>query len=698
MDTAVARAPASRSAVFEDGLGKRYHVSGPGGAPLEVLALSDELTAISAFEFSLRERVSALAAFQHPAFPRIRGVQRLGQEATLAVVSDRVAGARLSEVLSIAEQQLLPLDVGAALHLIRQLVHAVAALHEQGHGTCHGAIAPERLIVAANGRLSVVEHMLGAALEQLHYTHERYWKDVGIPLPNPAGTPRFDERADILQVGAVALALVVGRPLYSEEFPDRIGALAERAWGLTASGGVEPLPAAVRTWLARALQLDARQSFPSAVPARAELDRIVGAGDHVAAVAAVRSFFAEFARHSPQALAAGEPPPLTPIPVPAQTKAVLPPAAVRPAAAPAEVKTAPSVPKAPVEPVRPPEQPVRPPEQTLEQRHSEVDMDASRPWWRRRWIAVAAVLGVLACAGAIAGRWYLMPPAAAEAAGTLVVETNPAGAAVLVDGEPRGFSPVTLTLTPGAHALEVLSGDERRTIPLTIAAGGLVSQFIELPKAPPATTGQLRVRTDPAGARVTVDGVVRGQSPLTIEELTPGAHTVVLTNDLGSVTQDVVVEAGATAALVVPMATPQGAPVSGWISVAAPVEVQVYENQRLLGSSRSDRIMVAVGRHELDVVSEALGYRVTRVINVSPGQVSMVKLEWPNGSIALNAQPWADVWIDGERVGETPIGNVAVPIGLHEVVFRHPELGEHVVRATVTLTAPTRLSVDLRKR
>ena len=47
--------------------------------------------------------------------------------------------------------------------------------------------------------------------------------------------------------------------------------------------------------------------------------------------------------------------------------------------------------------------------------------------------------------------------------------------------------------------------------------------------------------------------------------------------------------------------------------------------------------------------------------------------------MALNAQPWADVWVDGERVGETPIGNVAVPIGPHEVVFRHPQLGEQVV-------------------
>jgi hypothetical protein len=66
--------------------------------------------------------------------------------------------------------------------------------------------------------------------------------------------------------------------------------------------------------------------------------------------------------------------------------------------------------------------------------------------------------------------------------------------------------------------------------------------------------------------------------------------------------------------------------------------------------------------------------------------------------MAINAQPWAGVFIDGERVGETPIGNVPVPIGTYEVRFRHPELGEQVVRSTVTLETPARLSVDLRKR
>lgn len=66
--------------------------------------------------------------------------------------------------------------------------------------------------------------------------------------------------------------------------------------------------------------------------------------------------------------------------------------------------------------------------------------------------------------------------------------------------------------------------------------------------------------------------------------------------------------------------------------------------------------------------------------------------------MSLNAAPWAQVWIDGQQVGETPLSNVRVPIGSREVVFRHPELGEKTVRAVVTAGTPTKLSVDLRQK
>ena len=48
--------------------------------------------------------------------------------------------------------------------------------------------------------------------------------------------------------------------------------------------------------------------------------------------------------------------------------------------------------------------------------------------------------------------------------------------------------------------------------------------------------------------------------------------------------------------------------------------------------------------------------------------------------------------------GEVSVGNLTLPIGPHEIVFRNPELGEQRQAVTVTLKAPARVSVDLRKK
>src|SRR5207249_603108 len=187
---------------------------------------------------------------------------------------------------------------------------------------------------------------------------------------------------------------------------------------------------------------------------------------------------------------------------------------------------------------------------------------------------------------------------------------------------------------------------------------------------------QLQVRSDPPGAQVTVDSPPRGTSPLLVDALTPGEHEVILASDLATVKQMVTIEAGVTASLVVPLKTAEGAPVSGWVSVAAPVDLQLYENKKLLGSSRSDRIMVSAGKHEIEIVDEALGYHVVRTVQVPPGKVAPIALNWPTGTASINALPWAEVFVDGAKVGETPLGNVSLPIGPHEIVFRHPDLGE----------------------
>jgi hypothetical protein len=325
------------------------------------------------------------------------------------------------------------------------------------------------------------------------------------------------------------------------------------------------------------------------------------------------------------------------------------------------------------------------------------DHEAATPLWRRPAI-IAAVLALVIAIGAFAGlsSFFSSPGSTNPKTGTLVITTNPTGAQAVLDGVDRGVTPLKIDLAAGAHKLDLTSAGGTRTVAVTIAEGTQVSQYIELP-LPQSGIGQLSVRTEPPGARVTVDGVAHGTSPTIVADLTTGEHAVVLESDLGSVKQTVMIEPGATAQLVVPMTAPNGAPVSAWFAVTAPIELQVFENDRLLGSSRSDRIMIAAGRHQVELVNETLGFRVSRTFDVAAGKVASMTAEIPNGTIGLNAAPWAEVWIDGAKVGETPIGNLPISIGTHEVVFRHPDLGERRQTVTVTLKEVARYSADFTK-
>ena len=729
MDPAIARTPSSTPVAFEDGLGQRRLSVSVANEPLELLALREDLTAVSSFEFALRDRVSRLSSFQSEHYGRVRGVERVGKTGTtLAVVSDHVAGVRLAEILAFAESRLLPIETNAALCLIRQLVHALSMLHQKAPDLCHGAIGPERLIVTPQARLVIVEHVLGAALDQLHYTHEQYWKTLRIPLPRTGSGPHFDRRADITQAGVTALALIIGRPIAEDDYPARIGEMAAGTWALSATGGIEPLPAALREWLMRAIQLDPRNPFPSALEAWAELDRVLHYSDPIAEIAALKTFLTRYqARVAADSARPAPVPHMVARPAAASAPSVSPariaassvqsgsqaPAQSRPVAVPGQAHGGVPSPGSTVassmhpQPSTRPDPPVapavKPPasddQASVDSQSEEAEnvMEKSNTVIRGRWIAAAVVLVALTSGGTLAVGRIMMPAAAPESLGTLSVQTNPAGATVVVDGQQRGASPLSLQLKPGRHVVELVTDGDVRSIPVMITPGGQVSQFIEIPRATSAL-GELQIRTEPAGAQVTVDGRVLGRSPLTAEGLTPGQHTVVLENELGPVTQRVTIEAGTTASLVVPMTAPRNAPVSGWISVSAPVDVQLYENQRLLGSSQTDRIMVSVGRHDIEVVNEALGYRAAKTVNVQPGQTANIRLDLPKAPMALNAVPWAEAFVDGERVGETPIGSVQVSIGPHEVVFRHPELGEKRVITTVTLAGPAKVSVDMRKK
>lgn len=745
----VASSPFDRTEapVFADGLGERMVAAdGATGELLQILRLRPALTAVPSFEFAVRERTARLTNFRHAYYARVRRVDRLQGTGTLALVSDHVEGTRLSEILRVAHARRLQLDTNAALCLIRQLVPAVALLHENARDASHGLIAPERLIVTPHARLVIVEHVAGSAIEQLQFGRERLWQELRVAVPSSAGVARFDHRADVNGIGITALSLVLGRPIGADEFPHAIPGLLMQAGERSPLGDERPLSNPFRNWLARALQLDVRRAFASAPEALAALeDTLASDSGYIAAPVSLEAFLSQYLAAvaqpagvprtpaiAPPAAAVVSPPPSRVAPpavpvAPVQAATGGPGASSAPQAAPPRassdgsttLQALPTIAELiPVGDLRidrhreaaPPDAPVAPaaiptraaraslpapqadrgpePDETLEPVGQQAP--ARRPRQSRMLVAAAAVIAISGV-GLFGARFYT--GSGETALGTLVVQSSPPGVEVFVDGVSRGMTPTNISVVAGSHILELRGRGVPRVIPLHVPAGGQVSQYLEFADTP--MTGMLVVHSQPAGATVLVDGVPRGVAPLTIDGLEPGDHEVLLQSDAGNSRHVVTVLAGTTASLVAPAAAAAEGPVSGWISVKAPFTIEIRQDGRLIGTSETDRVMLAAGRQVLELSNETLGYRQSRVIQVVPGKVATVALDLPRGTVNLNASPWAEVWIDGQRVGETPIGNLELPIGSHEIVFRHPQFGEKRHAVSVTTAAPVRLSVEM---
>lgn len=281
---------------FQDGLGERFLLTDPeSGDVLELLRLVPTFTAIAGFGPAIVKQAKQLEGFEHFAFARVRRVEPLqSAQDSILILSDRIPGIRLSGLLRQVQYSGQAIDVPVALGLTRYLLSAIETLHVQGSDAVHGALGPERVVVTPQGRLVILEYILGPALRSLELNRPELWNRFRIAAPSSAGLPRFDHRTDVAQVGLVALALVLGRAIQAEEFPFKVGDLLASATEYVGPAGRQPISGKLRAWLTRALQLDARWSFGSAAEAGRALDQLTSAHGYRTAPRAIESFLARY--------------------------------------------------------------------------------------------------------------------------------------------------------------------------------------------------------------------------------------------------------------------------------------------------------------------------------------------------------------------------------------------------------------------
>jgi hypothetical protein len=548
---------------FADELGDRQLAFDHANATsLEVLRFKKEFDS-QEFEVGLRSRVEAFRDLQHPSVAQVRGVERLEGEG-LSLVSKHTTGRRVSELIEKARGPVF------ALELIRQVTPALATL-QLGQGMSHGALSADRIIVTRDGRLVVVEHVLGAAIESQMLSRQRL---IDLGLVVAAGTEPFvlDARTDMIQLGFIALGLLLGRKLNPADYPDRVPALLDE---FTQSGGSTIVSTKLRAWLERALQIG-KKPFASAREAHDAFGELPDDIDLQAAEASrtLLSF--------PSGEAAGSP-------------SVAPAPAAKP------------------------------------RTHHPTEESAVDHGRGRQKVDTFAHSHTIA-----ASRWS--GPAMWVAAALAVVASL------------EGAMLVVLYARPAVDVIELKS--PKLEASRTLSAAALLPLQSPSSQAAYAALGQ--------------------QPPAPKPEVAPPP------------TPD-------------PAAPVPSGPKFGGITVASTIDLQVFKDGKLLGSSAGP-IAVNEGSHRVELVNEALGFRLPQTVNVRSGQMTSLNISVPNGRVSINAAPWADVTIDGTPAGQTPLANLSLPIGTHEIVFKHPQFGERKQTITVKVEGLTRVSQSFQQQ
>ena len=234
---------------FRDDFGEREPGVDEHGRAVEMLRMPLEF--LEARE-AISDRIVRLADVHRASLAQAFRLEDDGGSGRLILVSERVPGIRLSELLARASDNSLVPDLPAALFVVRRLLSIGRSVQALAR-VPHLAIAPERVVITPRGDVVVVEAALAAAI------------DVRRGFETNA-------RCDIAPIAIAGLSLILGRAVS----PDLAADARDRLLGEVADvAGIrvgEPFAAALRSWFEQALGDDAGSSFAAFDEAAAALD------------------------------------------------------------------------------------------------------------------------------------------------------------------------------------------------------------------------------------------------------------------------------------------------------------------------------------------------------------------------------------------------------------------------------------------
>jgi serine/threonine-protein kinase len=126
---------------------------------------------------------------------------------------------------------------------------------------------------------------------------------------------------------------------------------------------------------------------------------------------------------------------------------------------------------------------------------------------------------------------------------------------------------------------------------------------------------------------------------------------------------------------------------------SVPSGLTVYVRRRRYGSTPT-RARLAPGSHSLRLRSKSYGIDYTTKIRVPRESSHSVSINIPSGRLAVRARPYATVFVDGRRLGLTPMPPIKLYVGRHRVRLVNDSLGRSVSR-TVMIRSGQRSGIDV---
>ncbi len=266
---------------------------------------------------------------------------------------------------------------------------------------------------------------------------------------------------------------------------------------------------------------------------------------------------------------------------------------------------------------------------------------------RRRWLPIAALLLVCATAFGVWRGWPFSPPAGE---GSALVETEPPGAMVVLEGRMLR-SPAHFTeLKSGAHSARVMMpGYDPLDVPLKIAADRETKpRAVALLRS----IGGVRVVSDPPGSEFEIRSgaeiVKSGRTPADFNALPTGAYEIVMRHDGLEKRATVEVISGETA----PVSLHFGS--GKFLVSSSPPGAEILSDGKTVGTAPCD-IALAEGEHKLSARYRAWPVQ-ERSVRAEAGTVAGVAFAFPFGRAKITSAPaQASVLFEGKEIGLTPL-------------------------------------------